>query len=263
MDFLEHEVAVFAFVGGFGAVAVLHGFALDRLTVDVPDLHAFTADIGNIAFFQVHEAVGDLAQGQLVGSKEVFAQAQADHQRAATARSNDTVRLAGADHGQAIGAVQFLDRGLEGGGQVAVVLELVIEQVGDDFGVGVRGEHVAQAFQLFAQHFVVFDDAVVHHGQVAGKVRVGVAFARRTVSRPTGVGDTQTANQRLAGQGLLQLADLARTAHALQLAGVGEDRHTGAVVAAVFQALEAFEQDRGDVAFSDCAYDATHGVSPR
>jgi hypothetical protein len=93
VDFLEHEVAELALVGGFGAIAVLHGFALDGVAVDVPDLHAFAANFGDIAFFQVHEAVSDLAQGQLVGGEEVFAQAQADHQRAATARGNQTIRL--------------------------------------------------------------------------------------------------------------------------------------------------------------------------
>ena len=199
----------------------------------------------------------------MVGGEEVFAQAQADHQRAATAGGDHAVGLAGADHGQAIGAVQFLDRGLEGDGQVAVVLELVVEQVGDDFGVGVRGEHIAQALELLAQHFVVFDDAVVHHRQVTGEMRVGVALARRTVGGPAGVGDAQATHQRLAGQGLFQLADLARATHALKLAGIGEDGHTGAVVATVFQTLEAFEQDGGDVTFSDCANNSTHGVSPR
>ena len=189
VDFLEHEVAELAFVGGFGTVAVLHGFALDGLTIHIPDLHAFTADVGNVAFFQIHEAVGHLAQGQLVRGKEVLAQAQADHQWAATACGNQAVRLAGADHGQAVGAMQFLDRGLEGGGQVAVILELVVEQVGDHFGVGVRGEDVAQALELFTQHFMVFDDAVVHHRQVAREVRVSVTLARSTVGGPTGVGD--------------------------------------------------------------------------
>ncbi len=263
VDFLEHEVAECAFVGSFGAVAVLHGFAFDGIAVDVPDRHAFTADVGDIAFFQVHEAVGDLAQGQLVGGEEVFPQAEADHQRAATARSNHAVGLAGADHGQAIGAVQFLDGGLESNRQVAEVLELVVQQVGDDFGVGVRGEHIAQALELFAQHFVVFDDAVVHHCQVTGEVRVGIALARRPMGGPAGVSNAETADQRLAEQRLLQLSDLARATHPLKLAGVGENRHTGAVVAAIFQALEAFEQDGGDVAFSDCAYNSTHGMSPR
>ena len=93
VDFLEHEVAELALVGGFGAVAILHGFALDGLAVNVPDLHAVAADLGDIAFFQVHETVSDLTQGQLVGREEVFPQAQTDHQRAATAGGDQAIRL--------------------------------------------------------------------------------------------------------------------------------------------------------------------------
>ena len=159
--------------------------------------------------------------------------------------------------------MQFFDRGLEGGGQVAVVLELMVEQVGDDFGVGVRGKHIAQALELFAQHFVVLDDAVVHHRNITGEVWVCIAFARRTVGRPAGVGDAQAASQGLTGQRLLQFADLARATHALKLACVAENRHAGTVVATVFEALEAFEQNGGNVSFSDCAYNSTHGFSPR
>ena len=58
---------------------------------------------------------------------------------------------------------------------------------------------------------------------------------------------------------LVQLGDLAGTAQARQLPAVVDHGDTGAVIAAVFQALEAFEQDGGDIAFGDGANDATHG----
>ncbi|MNN17189.1 hypothetical protein D3C81_1303630 [compost metagenome] len=105
VDFLEHEVTVLALVSRFGAFMVLHGFALDLGAGDVPDGDLFAADFGDVALFQVHEAVGDLAQGQLVGSQEVLAVAQADDQRAAAAGCQQAIRLLGADHCQAISAV--------------------------------------------------------------------------------------------------------------------------------------------------------------
>jgi len=77
------------------------------------------------------------------------------------------------------------------------------------------------------------------------------------------VGDAQAARQGLTGQGLFQFADFAWATHALELARVAEDRHAGTVIATVFQALEAFEQNGGNVSFSDCAYNSTHGFSPR
>lgn len=261
VDFLEHEVPVLALVGGFGAFVVLHGLALHVVALDIPQAHAVATDLGDIAFFQVDEAVGHLAQRQLVGSEEVLAKPEADHQRAAAAGGDDAVRLRRADHCQAIGPVQFLDRVLQRQGQVADGLQLVMQQVDDDLGVGLRGEHVAQALEPLTERFVVLDDAVVHHRQfVAGEMRVGVAFGWRAVGRPAGMGDAQAAEQRRTGQAFLQAGDLADPAAALQPAFVIEDRHAGAVVAAILEALEAFDEDGGDVALGDRAYDSTHGV---
>jgi hypothetical protein len=89
-------------------------------------------------------------------------------------------------------------------------------------------------------------------------MRVGVAFARRAVSRPTGVGNTEPTHQRVFGQRRFELADFTRATHALEGFVVGEDSDTGAVIATVFKALEAFEQDGGDITFSNCADNSTH-----
>ncbi|MNF78588.1 hypothetical protein D3C84_607760 [compost metagenome] len=132
----------------------------------------------------------------------------------------------------------------------------------DDFGVGVRGEHVTQACKLRAQGLVVFDNAVVHNRQITGKMRVGITLARRTVCGPTGMGNPQAANQRTLGQRLFQFADLARTTQALELLVIGVDRHAGAVIPTVFQTLQALDQDGGDVTFCDCADNSTHAISP-
>ena len=198
MDFLEHKVAVLALVGGFRTFVVLHALAYHRLAGYIPDLHAVALDFGDIAFFQVHKAVGDLAQGQLVGGEEVFAQAQADHQRAAAASSEQAIWLLGADHRQAVGTVQFLDRLFQCCGQVRLSFQLVVEQVHNHFGVGIGAEHVTQPLELGTQFFVVLDDAVVHHCQImAREVWVGIALAWRTVGGPAGVRDAQATGQRL------------------------------------------------------------------
>src|SRR5690606_33034549 len=111
-----------------------------------------------------------------------------------------------------------------------------------------------------AQFFMVLDDAVVHHGQlVPGEVRVGITLARRTVGGPAGMSDPQTTGQWFGLQSSLQLADLAYAAATIQCALFGQQRHTGAVITAIFQALEALDQHRSDVALGDGAYDSTHG----
>ncbi|MNQ83516.1 hypothetical protein D3C85_985990 [compost metagenome] len=262
VDFLEHEVTELALLGRFSTITVLHRLTLHRLAVDIPDLHAVTADFGDVALFQVHEAIGDLTQRQLVGGEEVLTQAQANHQRAATASRNQTIRLQSTDHRQTVSTVQLFDGGLKSNSQVDQFFELVIEQVSDHFGIGVGGEHVTQCLELFAQGFVVFDDAVVHHGQIAGEVRVSVAFTGCAVGCPTGVGNPQATCQRLSFQSLLQFADLARTTHTLKRVVVGKYRNTSAVIAPVFKALEALEQNGGDVTFRNRADNSTHAISP-
>lgn len=56
VDLLEHEVAVGTLVGRFGTLVVLHGFTLNGVAGLVPDLHLVTADLGDVALLQVHEA---------------------------------------------------------------------------------------------------------------------------------------------------------------------------------------------------------------
>ncbi|RMM24772.1 hypothetical protein ALQ81_05582 [Pseudomonas syringae pv. pisi] len=260
VNFLEHEVAVLALVGGFGAFMVLHHFALDRHSVDVPDLHAIATDLGDVALFQVHETVGDLTQRQLIGGQEVFTQADADNQRAAAAGGQQAVRLCGIDDRKPISTVKFFHRSFQGNRQIGGVLELVVQQMDDDFSVGIRCEDVTQAFQLFTQRFVILDDAVVDNCQRVGReMWVGVTLTRGAVGCPTRVGDAQTADQRLAGKCLFQLTDLAGATTALKDAFVAEDCHARAVIAAVFKALEALEQNGRDITFSNGADDSTHG----
>ncbi|MNJ58673.1 hypothetical protein D3C77_543190 [compost metagenome] len=87
VDFLEHEVAIRALISSLGAFVVLHGLALHLFTGQIPDGYLVTANLGDVAFFQVHETVSDLTQGQLIRSQEVLAVTQANDQRAATASS--------------------------------------------------------------------------------------------------------------------------------------------------------------------------------
>ena len=108
--------------------------------------------------------------------------------------------MIGTDHGQTVSTVQLFHSGLERHGQILQILEFVIQQMGDDFGVGVRGEHVARRLQAGAQFLMVLDDAVMHHGQAIGDVRMGIAFGGHAVGGPARVGDAD-AGRELAGVG--------------------------------------------------------------
>ena len=102
---------------------------------------------------------------------------------------------------------------LDGLEQVAVIQ--AVDQMDDDFGVGLAGKHIALGLQGGAQIFVIFDDAVVHQSHAAGlvqdafKARTGLAgsLGARTIAElrmcvvhrwcavrgPTCMGDAQLA----------------------------------------------------------------------
>jgi hypothetical protein len=134
----------------------------------------------------------------------------------------------------------------------------VVHQVGDDLGVGLALEDVALGLQLGAQLFVVLDDAVVHQGDlVAREVRVGVGHGRRAVGGPAGVGNADQALHVILVDLLAQLGHAGGGAGAAQRAAL-DDGHAAGVIAPVFQALQALDQDGNHIGRADGADDATH-----
>ena len=96
-------------------------------------------------------------------------------------------RIGFANHADGVGADQLAGsaHGLE---EVGVVFRLSWTRWAMA-SVSVSDSIRSPCPQLAAQFFEVFDDAVVHHGQPAGDVRVGVALGGHAVGGPAGVGD--------------------------------------------------------------------------
>ena len=82
----------------------------------------------------------------------------------------------------------------------AVVLPFLLDQVRDDFGVGLGLELVPFGDQLALDLEVVLDDAVVHDDDAAGAVavRMGVLLGRTAVRGPARVAEAVDARERLA-----------------------------------------------------------------
>ena len=99
------------------------------------------------------------------------------------------------------------------------------------------------ACQLAAQLDEILDDAVVHDRELFGGVRMGVVLGRAAVGRPAGVADADRSQQRLGGEALLQILELALGAPPRQHA-VLERRDARGIIAAVFEALERIDQLR-------------------
>ncbi len=129
-----------------------------------------------------------------------------------------------------------------------------------DFGVGVGLECVSGAKQFLFQRVVIFDDAVVDDGDLAGlvEVRMGIFVRRRAVRGPARVADADGSGDRLGFQQAREaLVDFALFLADQQAVAI-QHGHARAVVAAIFQPPQSFEQDGRGRFFSDVSNDAAH-----
>src|SRR5580700_3045151 len=101
---------------------------------------------------------------------------------------------------------------------IAAGIQVLLDQVGNDFGIGLRPELVAFLDQLALQADVILNDAVVHDNDLAGAVamRMGVLFGRTSVCGPAGVTDSVGAVERVEADDLFQIAQLSLGAAYLQ-----------------------------------------------
>ena len=127
---------------------------------------------------------------------------------------------------------------------------VVLDQVGQDLGVGLRDQLWPGATSSVGQLGVVLDDPVVHQGQAAGAVEVGVGVGLGgvAVGGPAGVADAGASPRRGASAAIWRSSSTERVpsaARARQRPPPSADQgHAGRVVAPVLETVQALEQDR-------------------
>ena len=211
-----------------------------------------------VAVFEVHDAVGDAHEGHGVAGDVVFALTQAHHHGRALTGADDAPGMTLIDHGHGIGARdtrQGLFEGLE-----QIVLKVKVHEVREHFRVGLALHRDAGGHELVAQLGKVFDDAVVHKRHAPGNVRVRVGHHRAAVRGPAGVGDARAARHAFGAHLFGQILDARHAAGALDFA-LMHHGHTAAVVAAVFQALEALQENGNDVPAGHAGHNSAHAQS--
>jgi hypothetical protein len=150
VDFLQHEVAVFALLGRIRRQLALGDRPLDRLAAGIPDLHTAQANVGDVPLFEEDETPGHWQQRRHVGRDEMLADAHPDHDRATAAGKNQPLGIIHAHDDQRVGALQFIHGSAHGSQQADPGLQMLVHPVDDDLGIGIRFEAVATGFQFGA-----------------------------------------------------------------------------------------------------------------
>src|SRR6185437_16628116 len=130
----------------------------------------------------------------------------------------------------------------------------------DDFGISFRDELVAFREELIFQLDVVLNNSIVHDHNLAGAiaVRVGVFFGRAPMRGPTRVPDAIQAVERIESDGFLQITQFSWRAPNLEFPVVAHNGDSRRIVAAIFETLQAIEDQRHNPLRSYVPDDSTH-----
>src|SRR5829696_5034494 len=129
--------------------------------------------------------------------------------------------------------------------------------MGDDFRVGLAVELAPVGDELLAERLEVLDDAVVDDRHRPDDVRVCIVDGRSAVGCPARVRDADGAAERFSAQLTRQIVELTLGAAAGEVA-VLDGADAGAVITAIFEALQAIEQALGHFSFADDSNDSAH-----
>ena len=255
---LGHEVLVAALLGGLdGPVDALHRpLALDA--VEARDDDRVRVQVGDVALLEEDDPAGVGEHRRDVRGEQVLALAEAHDEGHVVARADEPVGLAAVEDRDRVGTPGPPERRAHGGRDVARVG--LLDEVGEDLGVGLGGEPVAPREEAVAELPEVLDDAVVDDRHVARAVHVGmgVEVVGPAVGGPAGMGEADRGRGRGIEQRRPEVGQLARPLLDEQLARGGHERDARRVVAPVLQAREALEQDGRRVPWSDVSDDAAH-----
>ena len=206
---------------------------------------------------QIDDLTGVTRQGIGIRGEVIAVDADADDERTAEACADDDAGLLPAHDGQAIRAFHECHGILHRFQQI--VLVVMGNQVREDFGIGVGFEFHAVLDERVFELGEVFDDAVMNDGDVAGRieVRVGVGVGGSAVRGPARMADAEVARRRLGVDGFGEFGDPPGFLPQVQFRAGARDQSCR-IVAAVFEPLEAVEQNRRGLASSRKTDNSTH-----
>ena len=171
---------------------------LDGLQLLVVEVDGVPGEDGDLLVLQPVDVPGAGEDGRDIRSDIVLPFPDADDQGAILPHGEDAVGTVGADDTQRVASLHLGDDLLDSFQHVAFVV--VFQHLGHHFRVRVGDELHAPADEVVFQVQIVFDDAVVHHGEQApvADLGVGVHITGRAVGGPPGVADAHGTGQLFA-----------------------------------------------------------------
>ena len=199
-NFLEHEVRESALGDCVGVKFHVLDFALHFVAAHVHDGITTVLDLDDVIVIEVNDFLRVVDDGgNVTGEVEIAFVADTEDKRTSAAGTDQNVRFIAADNAKAKCTFNLLESLEYGGFEVAIVI--ACNQVGYDFGIGLRLEFNTFGDELRLEACVVFDNAVVDNRNlsVIACMRVCVCFGGGAMGGPARVGN---ANRTLERGGL-------------------------------------------------------------
>ncbi len=220
-----------------------------------------SVDDSHFAVVDINEVFRILDDGCSIGTQKIFAFADTYDHRAALAGSDDFVMVALFDDGDGISPDDLFERLLNGFQQGAVFSgPNVFDQVDQHFRVGTAAERISVFDQSIFQYTEIFNDAVMDQCDIFRfrVVGMGIGIVRYAMRRPAGVCDADAATKIFAIQKMFQIVDLSFAFIDIKCAVAIHHGDTCAIVTAVFETVQPFEQNRAGISVPDISYNSTH-----
>jgi hypothetical protein len=260
VDLLEHEGLVPALLGLLVVpLDRLDLLVLDR-TVGVEEARTFRRDLDDLAVLDQLDAARLVEERRRRGREKHLALADADHERALVPCADQHVGVVVVDHDERVVTFELGVRRAHCLQEVAVVVAL--DEVRDDFGVGLGVDLVPFLLEGRPELAVVLDDPVQHDRDLAAGAagqRMRVLLGDRAVRGPAGVAETVVRDRAVRAGGVDQVLQVADRAHVVECVVLAQ-RNARGVVPAVLEPLEALQKERLGLTASDISDDPAHLV---
>ncbi len=200
MNFLLHEMAVFAFFSGNRIPGNGVDFGLNFHAFQRFDSHTVLRHDGHLPGFQEDDLASVLQNSGDIRSDKVFTLSQTDHHAASItdAGGYDLVGFIRRDEQHNVCAIDPLEGAAGGFNKVDARSLMMLRQMNNGFSIRVRQKGHPFCAKLILDLEEIFHDAIMHNHHAARLPKVGMRIARRrsAVSRPARMADARRASER-------------------------------------------------------------------